>query len=84
MLKDGRACEQMTEENVTRFSNFLKIKTPPPARRGIKIDGIKRALYLYQLFAAFYMLWTERQANGGGILGDEPGLGKVSRHINRF
>lgn len=76
-----RACEQMGSENLNRFYNFFKMHAgqPPDAEVLLTMKGIKRKVYPHQLYAAFWMLWTERQGHGGGILGDEPGLGKVSQ-----
>jgi hypothetical protein len=58
----------------------------------IKQDGALRAYQQHQLVAIFFIMWVERHgtpeqvarqgaALGGGVLGDEPGFGKVSFNL---
>jgi hypothetical protein len=58
----------------------------------IKQDGALRAYQQHQLVAIFFIMWVERHgtpeqvarqeaALGGGVLGDEPGFGKVSPNL---
>lgn len=53
----------------------MQLEKPRP---WIKIKGLKRKFYAYQLYAAFYMLVNERGARRGVIEADRMGLGKVS------
>lgn len=47
------------------------------ARPWIRIGGIGRGFYHYQLYAAFWLLVNERGVRRGALLADSMGLGKV-------
>jgi hypothetical protein len=49
-------------------------------RAWIRLRGIQRTFYHYQLYGAFWLLKEERGHRRGAILADLMGLGKVSYH----
>jgi hypothetical protein len=81
--------EQMDENLIKKAYRFFKHdenKTSINIEDRIHQDGAVRPYQQHQAYAIFLIMWFERHGTkeqgspplGGGILGDEPGFGKVS------
>lgn len=81
-------CGQLNKEIWREFQSFFMLPhgtidgTDP--RTTIPVMWMKRQPFPYQLFAAFWMLQTERGLEMGGFLSDEMGLGKTMTAITYF
>jgi hypothetical protein len=84
-----QALEQVDPEMVQSAYSFFKhdpTKISTSAEDRIHQDGALRPYQQHLAYAIFWLMWHERLGSkggpshlfGGGILGDEPGFGKVS------
>jgi hypothetical protein len=83
-----KTLEQIDADLIKKAYQFFKHdenKTSINIEDRIHQDGAVRSYQQHQAYAIFWMMWVERHgtpdqqgvALGGGILGDEPGFGKV-------
>lgn len=66
----------------SEFKKFFKLKDGEreDPEKPIKIAGLSRAVFPYQLYAAWWMLKTQGSITGGGFNADDMGMGKVCNH----
>ena len=87
-----RKLEQKDPERLNNAYQYYKhdpAKNTSSVEDRIHQDGARRPLQQHQMDAAYFMLHTERYGTkgqtdvplGGGILGDQPGFGKVRRTL---
>jgi len=81
-MTDTINCEQFDEGTWRKCCEFFHADASnhDPAKK-IKIRGISREIYPFQLYAVYWMLLQERGLANGGFLCDEQGLGKTTEAI---